>query len=50
MHYFAPDELDWQDLEQGYADWLHAMLAGSMTRFYDTLRWPGWKAKVAALS
>ncbi|MFC6016612.1 DUF2625 family protein [Plantactinospora solaniradicis] len=50
VHYFAPDDLDWQDLEQGYADWLHAMLAGSLTRFYDTLRWPGWEAEVAALS
>jgi hypothetical protein len=50
VHYFGPDELDWQDREQGYGDWLYAMLAGSMTQFYDTLRWPGWEAEVAALS
>lgn len=50
IHYFAPDDLDWLDLEQGYADWLYAILAGSLTRFYDTLRWPGWEADVAALA
>lgn len=49
VHYFGPDTLDWQDLEQGYADWLGAVLAGSLTRFYDTLRWPGWEAEVGAL-
>jgi hypothetical protein len=50
MHYFSPDELRWVDLEQGYAEWLHMMLDGSATRFYDTLRWPGWQTDVAALA
>ena len=49
IHYFGPDDLGWQDLEQGYADWLYAVLAGSLTRFYSTLRWPGWEAEVAAV-
>jgi hypothetical protein len=49
IHYFAPDDLSWQDLELGYADWLHAKLAGAANQFYDTLRWPGWQADVAAL-
>ena len=50
VHYFGPDDLSWQDLGQGYGEWLYAVLAGSLTRFYDTLRWPGWEADVAALS
>ena len=50
IHYFGPDDLGWQDLEQGYADWLYAVLSGSLTRFYDTLRWPAWEAEVARLS
>ncbi|RAK27527.1 uncharacterized protein DUF2625 [Actinoplanes lutulentus] len=49
VHYFAPDSLEWEDLEQGYADWLYAVLAGSMTRFYDNLRWPGWQGEVGVL-
>jgi Protein of unknown function DUF2625 len=49
VHYFGPDDLGWQDLGQGYADWLYAVLHGSLTGFYDTLRWPGWEAEVAAV-
>ncbi|MEV7231337.1 MULTISPECIES: DUF2625 family protein [Polymorphospora] len=49
VHYFGPDDLGWQDLEQGYADWLHAVLSGSLTAFYETLRWPGWQAEVSDL-
>ncbi|MFI0357185.1 DUF2625 family protein [Actinomadura sp. 9N407] len=49
VHYFGPDDLGWLDLEQGYADWLYAVLAGSLTQFYNTLRWPGWETEVAAL-
>ncbi|MEV6300530.1 DUF2625 family protein [Actinoplanes sp. NPDC051861] len=49
VHYFAPDTLEWEDLEQGYSDWLYAVLAGSMTQFYDSLRWPGWQQEVGVL-
>ena len=49
VHYFGPDEPGWQDLEQGYAGWLDAVLGGALPEFYDTLRWPGWAAEVAAL-
>ena len=50
LHYFGPDTLGWQNLEQGYRDWLYGMLAGAMTQFYENLRWPGWEAEVAELS
>jgi len=45
----ALPQADWEDLEQGYTAWLYAVLAGSLTRFYDTLRWPGWQDEVDAL-
>ncbi len=48
VHYYGPDDLEWLDMEQGYTDWLHAMLSGSMTRFYETLRWPAWEDEVTA--
>jgi hypothetical protein len=48
IFYFAPDTLDWLDLDGGYGDWLGAMLGGAVTRFYEGLRWPGWEAEVAA--
>ncbi|WP_143267681.1 DUF2625 family protein [Amycolatopsis alba] len=50
IHYFGPDALAWEDLELGYAEWLHAVLAGSLDRFYETLRWPGWQAEVGAVA
>ncbi len=50
IHYFGPDVLDWEDLELGYAEWLHAVLAGSLDRFYETLRWPGWQDDVSAVA
>lgn len=49
VHYFGPDDLGWLDLEQGYAEWLNAILTGSLTRFYDTLRWPGWETEAETL-
>ena len=49
IHYFGPDTLEYQDVELGYAQWLHAMLTGWMTEFYAGLRWPGWEAEVASL-
>ncbi|MEU8284681.1 DUF2625 family protein [Micromonospora sp. NPDC048905] len=47
VHYFGPEDVAWQDLELGYGDWLEAMLAGSLTDFYEGLRWPGWEVEVA---
>lgn len=49
VHYFGPDDLGWHDLAAGYTDWLGAVLAGSLTRFYDTLHWPGWDDEASAL-
>jgi hypothetical protein len=48
IHYFGPDTLDFEDLGQGYADWLNAMLSGAMSDFYQELRWDGWQAEVEA--
>lgn len=50
VHYFGPEDLAWQDLELGYGDWLEAMLAGALTRFYAGLRWPGWETEVAGVA
>lgn len=47
VRYFAPDSLRWEDLGCGYGDWLHSMITGSATEFYESLRWPGWEAEVA---
>ncbi|MEV6602012.1 DUF2625 family protein [Actinoplanes sp. NPDC051346] len=50
VHYFGPEDLEWQDLELGYGDWLDAMLAGAVPQFYAGLRWPGWEIEVAGVA
>lgn len=46
VHYFAPDSMEWEDLDLGYAEWLAAMLTGRLAAFYTGLRWPGWKRQI----
>ncbi|MFD5076103.1 DUF2625 family protein [Streptomyces sp. NPDC058371] len=48
--YFAPDSLRWDALGTGYGPWLAWLLTGGMDQFYETLRWPGWRAETGALS
>lgn len=48
VRYFGPDELEWQDLQVGYAQWLAWMLSADLPRFYENLRWDGWEAEVAS--
>jgi hypothetical protein len=48
--YFAPDSLRWEGLEVGHAAWLQWLLSEGTDHFYDTLRWPGWRAESGALT
>jgi hypothetical protein len=50
VFYFGPDTLDWEDLEMGYATWLHWLCQGDVAKFYAPNRWPGWESDVSALS
>lgn len=49
LWYFAPDTLDWEELEIGYGDWLSWLASGATAQFYESMRWPGWEAETAAL-
>ncbi len=49
IHYFAPDTLEWEDLEFDLETWLAWLGSGSLDGFYHDLRWPGWEQEVAAL-
>lgn len=50
VHYFAPDSLEWESLERGYADFLSWTLSGDLGSFYEGKRWPGWPEDVERLS
>jgi hypothetical protein len=50
VFYFAPDALEWEDLDRGYSQFVHWCLSGDIAFFYETWRWPGWESEVAALA
>jgi hypothetical protein len=50
VHYLAPDTLEWEDSELGYADWLNWALTDRLLQFYRDLRWEGWAQEVGKLS
>lgn len=50
VHYFAPDTLQWEDMERGFTDWLAVMLGEGLALWYTELRWEGWQNEVRALS
>jgi Protein of unknown function DUF2625 len=49
VFYFAPDTLDWMDMEISYSDFLHWAITQDMSVFYADLRWPGWEQEVPAV-
>lgn len=49
VHYLAPDTLEWEDSQLGYADWLAWALTERLRQFYEDLRWEGWSQEIATL-
>ena len=47
MHYYAPDSLAWEGIDQSYSEWLHGMLDDDMNNFYAENRWKGWEREAA---
>ena len=48
--YYAPDTLEWLNLNHGYSDILGWALTGDVETFYASSRWPGWEQEVTALT
>jgi hypothetical protein len=48
--YFAPDSLEWDVLPMTHSQWLEWLLSGNATRFYESLRWPGWEEESQSLT
>ena len=49
VQYFAPDTLNWQDLELSYSAFLSFALSGDLERFYEASRWEGWREEIDGL-
>jgi hypothetical protein len=49
IEYFAPDTLDWQDLELTYTGFLQFAMSGDLERFYANSRWTDWRDEIVNL-
>ncbi|MCB9879023.1 MAG: DUF2625 family protein [Planctomycetes bacterium] len=47
--YFSPDQLVWERVASGYADWLSGLLSGDLDEFYSGQRWSDWRSEVAMM-
>lgn len=47
--YFAPDSLEWENLDRGYSEFVQLCLSGDLTLFYEGVRWHGWETDVSEL-
>ncbi len=47
--YFAPDTLEWEDLEIDYSQFINWCLNGDTDAFYSDFRWSTWREDVANL-
>lgn len=50
MYYWAPDTLQWEQMDFGYSDFIQWSLSGRLDRFYADLRWPGWQSDLGMVS
>lgn len=47
--YFAPDTLEWEDMEIGYSQFLYWCFHGDTDTFYKDFRWNSWSHDVSDL-
>lgn len=46
IYYFAPDRLEWENLDITYSDFIYWAFTGNLEAFYEDLRWKGWRAEI----
>jgi hypothetical protein len=50
VFYFAPDSLEWEDMEGGYSQFVSWALNGDLAKYYAAYRWAGWENDARGLS
>ncbi|MBE6066254.1 MAG: DUF2625 family protein [Clostridium lundense] len=50
VFYFAPNTLEWEDIEMKYTDFIYWTLYGDLNLYYKTFRWANWKSDIKKLS
>lgn len=47
--YFAPDSLEWENLEIFYSQFIQWLIDGDVDKFYEIFRWDNWKEEIRHL-
>jgi len=50
VFYFAPDSLQWEDMQRGYGDFVQVLCAGDLANFYANYRWESWQSEVSSIA
>ena len=50
VYYFAPDSLEWESLDTNYSGFLQWVLCGNLDRFYQSVRWTGWREETSEMN
>ncbi|MFC4812914.1 DUF2625 family protein [Paenibacillus sp. GCM10023250] len=50
IFYFAPDTLEWENLNMKYSDFVNWVCVGNIQKFYETFRWNGWKDDIQEMA
>ena len=49
IYYFAPDTLEWEDMEMEYSDFVHWLCYGDIHSFYLNFQWTNWREEVKSI-
>ena len=47
--YFAPDTLEWEDMNITYSQFVHWLIDGDVDKFYETFRWSSLENEIMEL-
>jgi hypothetical protein len=50
VYYLSPDNLEWEDMNRSYSEFLIFCFSGNLKKYYEDYRWAGWRTEVAAMS
>ena len=43
VYYFAPDTLEWEDLDLKYSEFIYWAFSGDVKKFYEEFLWDNWE-------
>ncbi|GAA6139557.1 DUF2625 domain-containing protein [Arenicella sp. 4NH20-0111] len=50
IYYWAPDSMEWEDLELKFSDFFGWLFTGDLDSFYEGIRWESWKEDISKIS